>query len=751
LPLPPKEKKKRKPARANVLPTKAEILEFLASSPRAVGKGDIARAFGLKGDYKIGLKALMKEMQEEGHLERNRKQIKVTNVLAPVTIIDIIELDDDGDLYGVPSEWTGEGERPRVLIGRPSQLREAKPPKPGDRILARIDALAGENYGHKATPLKNLSTRETRSLGIYKEYKGDGRVLSIDKKSKHDFLVRQDETMQAQDGELVSIEVQPNAGRGLPRARIVQRLGDVSDPRNISRIAIQQHGVPNSFPERVIAESEALKPFDRGGRADWRHIPLITIDPVDARDHDDAVFAEPEGEGWRVIVAIADVAAYVRPQTPLDREARVRGNSTYFPDLVVPMLPERISNDLCSLREGEERPALAVEMMFDKDGQKQSHKFYRIIMRSAAKLAYEDAQAAIEGRGSDKAKAILEKVLKPLWQAYAALGKARDLRAPLELDLPERKIILDEQGMIARVIVPERLDAHRLIEEFMIQANVAAAEELEKKRTPLLYRVHDEPSKEKLRALADFLQTTGQKFSLGQVLQTRHFNRMLAEAKGQDHERALHDVVLRTQAQAVYLPSNAGHFGLSLRRYAHFTSPIRRYADLIVHRALVSALNFGEDGLSQVDASQLEETAEMISGAERRSMLAERETVDRLVAAFMAGQMGAEFSGRISGVVGAGLFVRLNETGADGFVPASTLGRAYFRFDAARHALIAEGTGETYQLGDQVDVRLMEATPVKGGLRFEVISEGRAGKASASMGKPKFKGKIKNKFKGKRR
>jgi ribonuclease R len=749
LPPPPSAKKKRKTARANILPTKAEILEFLASSPRAVGKGDIARAFGLKGDYKIGLKALMKEMQEEGHLERNRKQIKVTNVLAPVTIIDVIELDDDGELYGVPSEWTGEGERPRVLVGRPSQLRETKPPKPGDRILARIDALAGENYTHKATPLKNLSTRETRTLGIYKEYKGDGRVLSIDKKAKHDFLIRQDENMQAQDGELVSIEVQPGNGRGLLRARIVQRLGDVSDPRNISRIAIQQHGVPNSFPERVIAESEALKPFARGGRDDWRHIPLITIDPVDARDHDDAVYAEPEGDGWRVIVAIADVAAYVRSQTPLDREARMRGNSTYFPDLVVPMLPERISNDLCSLREGEERPALAVEMIFDKGGHKQSHTFHRITMRSAAKLSYQDAQDAIDGRGSDKARSILDKVLKPLWKAYAALGKARDQRAPLELDLPERKIILDDQGMIERVIVPERLDAHRLIEEFMIQANVAAAEELEKRRTPLLYRVHEEPSKEKLRALADFIKTTGQNFTLGQVLQTRHFNRLLADAKGQDHERALHDVVLRTQAQAVYLPTNAGHFGLSLRRYAHFTSPIRRYADLIVHRALISALSFGEDGLSQVDASQLEETAEMISAAERRSMLAERETVDRLVAAFMAGQMGAEFSGRISGVVGAGLFVRLNETGADGFVPASTLGRAYFRFDAARHALIAEGTGETYQLGDQVEVRLIEATPVKGGLRFEVTSEGRPGKPSSSPRQPKPKGRVK--FKGKRR
>ncbi len=740
MPQPPKSKSK-KTARGNLLPSQDEILEFLAQSPRATGKRDISRAFGLTGHAKIGLKALLKEMERDGQLSRKRKQVTAANVLAPVSVIDVVELDADGELYGVPTEWTDEATRPRVLIGRASQRHEVKPPKPGDRILARIDALVGEGYAHKATPIKNLSTRKSRTLGIYKLIEGEGHVLSIDKKAKNDFVVIAGEDRDAKDGELVAIEVLRDRGRGLPRVRVRERLGDVSDPRNISRIAIQQHGVPNAFPERVIAESEALKTFSNANRLDWRDVPLITIDPADARDHDDAVYAEPQGDGWRVIVAIADVAAYVRPQSALDREARMRGNSTYFPDLVVPMLPERISNDLCSLREKEERPALAVEMIFDKQGQKQSHKFHRITMRSAAKLAYEDAQAAIDGKGSDKARAILEPVLKPLWRAYAALSKARDQRAPLELDLPERKIVLDDKGMIEKVIVPERLDAHRLIEEFMIQANVAAAEELEKKRTPLLYRVHDEPSKEKLRALSDFLKTTGQNFALGQVQHTRHFNRLLADAKGQEHERALHDVVLRTQAQAVYTPENLGHFGLSLKRYAHFTSPIRRYADLIVHRALISALSFGDDGLSQLDATQLEETAEMISAAERRSMLAERETIDRLVAAFMSNHVGAEFTGRISGVVSAGLFVRLHDTGADGFVPASTLGQDYYRFDAARHALIGEATGETYQLGDGVYVRLVEATPVKGGLKFEVTSEGRPGKASTPARKPKFMGK----------
>jgi ribonuclease R len=747
--LPPPRKPSRKTAsrRAQGLPSEAEILEFLAASPKASGKRDIARAFGVTGATKLALKTLLKDMERAGTLHRKRKYVQAQGVLPPVTSIDVIGLDEDGDAYGEPTEWDGNLPKPRVLIGHVSSNHEnTKPPKPGDRILARIEALVDNTYAYKAIPLKTLSGREVRTLGIFKSIRGEGRVLSIEKKAKHDFIIAKGDEGDAQDGELVAIEVIKDRGRGLLRARVRQRLGDVSDPRNISRIAIQQFGVPNQFPDSVLSEAAGLTNFDHHGRDDFRHVPLITIDPVDARDHDDAVFAEPlDDGGHRVIVAIADVAAYVRSGTALDREARLRGNSTYFPDLVVPMLPERISNDLCSLRENEDRPALAVVILIDKHGHKTSHRFHRIIMRSHAKLAYEEAQAAIDGRGTDKANALLVKALRPLWAAYKALCIARDQRAPLELDLPERKIILDGKGNIERVVVPERLDAHRLIEEMMIQANVAAAEELERKRTPLLYRVHEEPSKDKIRALSDFLKTTGQKMALGQVTHTRHFNRLLVDAKGSEHERALHEVVLRSQSQAVYAPDNLGHFGLSLKRYAHFTSPIRRYADLIVHRALVSAFGLGADGLSDGDVRNLAETAEMISAAERRSMMAERDTVDRLVAAYMASHIGAEFAGRISGVVGAGLFVRLNDTGADGFVPAATLGRDYYRFDGARHALIGASTGETFQLGDVVVVKLQEAVPVKGGLKFEIVSEGRVGKAVRSAArsdrKPKPKGR----------
>jgi ribonuclease R len=482
-----------------------------------------------------------------------------------------------------------------------------------------------------------------------------------------------------------------------------------------------------------LAESEALKNFNAAGRMDLRKIPLITIDPPDARDHDDAVWAAPDDDpanpgGFQTIVAVADVATYVKPGSALDKEARVRGNSVYFPDRVVPMLPERISNNLCSLREKEDRPALACFMIFDKSGTKKSHRFARAIMRSAAKLSYEEAQAAIDGRPNARTETLVDGVLKPLWRAYAALIKARGKREPLELDLPERKLVLDDKGVIIRVVTPLRLDAHKLIEEFMVQANAAAAEELEARKTPQLYRVHEPPSEEKVRALSLFLKTLDLSLPLGQVMRPKHFNQLLNEVRGKDHQNLVNDVVLRTQAQAIYSPANKGHFGLALRRYSHFTSPIRRYADLIVHRALVSALGLGDDGLSAEDISRLSETADLISDAERRAMAAERETTDRLIAAHLAEQTGAHFRGRIGGVVGAGLFIKLNETGADGFVPVSSLGSDYFVYSDVQHALIGQRTGETYQLGDQVEVKLLEVAPVSGGLRFEMVSNGRQGK-----------------------
>ena len=721
----------RKPPPRPQPPSEEDVLAFIQSSPSLAGKREIARHFGIKGGDKIGLKALLKRMEDEGLLARRRRKIVDRAALPPVTVLEITGTDKDGEAYGEPIEWDEReaGKPPRVVIDGVE-----KAPRSGDRVLARIEPSRDGRYPFRGKVIKLLSDRSTRVLGVYRVLPGLGaRIVPVDKKARHELQVAKDEDHGARNGELVEAEIVRDRGRGLPMARVRERLGDLNDQRNISLIAIRHHGIPDVFPERVLHEADSLKPFARAGREDLRKIPLITIDPRDARDHDDAVWAEIDSKTGAVdvIVAIADVAAYVRPGTALDREARVRGNSVYFPDRVVPMLPERISNDLCSLREKEERPALACFMSFDPSGRKTRHRFARVIMRSAAKLAYEEAQAAIDGRPNDKTARLLDGVLKPLWQAYEVLRKGRNAREPLELDLPERKLILDAHGLIERVVTPERLDAHRLVEEFMIQANVAAAEELETRKTPLVYRVHDQPSQEKVRALAEFLRTVNLSLPMGQVLKPRHFNKLLKDVEGKDYQNVVNEVVLRTQAQAVYHPDNKGHFGLALRRYAHFTSPIRRYADLIVHRALISALGMGSDGLSAEDIARLAETADMISDAERRAMAAERETIDRLIAAHLATRTGAVFPGRIAGVVGAGLFVKLDQSGADGFVPVTTLGREYFVFDQARHALVGERTGDTYQLGDRVDVKLIEATPVSGGMRFEVVSDARQGKPAS--------------------
>ena len=429
--------------------------------------------------------------------------------------------------------------------------------------------------------------------------------------------------------------------------------------------------------------------------------------------------------GHIVSVAIADVAHYVRPASALDREAVKRGNSVYFPDRVVPMLPERISNDLCSLRPHEDRPALAVRMVIGADGRKRSHTFHRVLIRSAARLHYEQAQLAVTGRPDEITEPIAEKILEPLYAAYRTVLRERDERGPLDLDIPERKIVLKSDGTVDRVIMPQRLEAHRLIEEFMILANVAAAETCERANVALIYRVHDEPSVEKLNALREFLGTLDISLPKGGTLRPDGFNTILSRVKGRDVERLVNEVVLRTQAQAEYSSENYGHFGLNLRRYAHFTSPIRRYADLVVHRALIRAAKLGADGQPDgTDARSLAEIAATISATERRAMKAERETADRLIAHFLADRVGATFDGHISGVTRAGLFVELDETGADGFVPARTIGDEYFRFDEAGRAFV--GRAVTHRLGDPVTVQLVEAAPVAGALRFKLVGHDRA-------------------------
>ncbi len=730
-----------KPAKKNpTLPSKADLLAFIGNRPGKVGTREIARAFGLKNNLRAELKRMLRDLADEGAIERRRKKLHHPGALPSTVLADVTARDAEGDLIATPDEWDEEAHGPAPKIRIHIVARKARPGEAaglGDRVLLRVEEADEEDgIRHRGRVIKIIDHPKTRVLGIFRSVpQGGGRLEPVDKKMLgKEIAIPAGATHDAQDGDLVAVEASRARRFGLPTGRVVERLGTLKSERAVSLIAINAHSIPHVFKRETLNEAEAAKPATLSHREDWRKLPLVTIDPPDAKDHDDAVHAEHDSAagnkgGFIVTVAIADVAHYVKPGSALDREALVRGNSVYFPDRVIPMLPERISNDLCSLRPREDRAALAVRMVIGADGRKRSHTFHRAMMRSAARLSYQQTQWAIGGRTDEVTDPLVKPVLEPLYAAYETLARARNERQPLDLDLPERKILLRADGTVDRVIAPERLEAHRLIEEFMILANVAAAETLEKARVPLVYRVHDEPALEKVAALREFLQTLDINFPKSGALRPEAFNRVLARVKGREAEQLVNEIVLRTQAQAEYSADNYGHFGLNLRRYAHFTSPIRRYADLVVHRGLIRALKLGDGALPEATTrEQLAEIAAEISATERRAMAAERETGDRLIAHFLADRVGATFDGRISGVTRAGLFVKLHETGADGFVPARTIGDDYFHYDEAHHAMVGRRSGETYRLGDAVTVKLVEAAPVAGALRFALLSPGRAGK-----------------------
>ena len=730
----------REPKKREHLPTREDVLAYLSQHPAAT-KRDLARHFDVKGNDKVALKRLLRDLMDEGDVKRGRgRKMLRAGDLPEVTVVEVIERDADGEMLCRPAQWDGDGKPPLIRLAPGADAAvEGRALGIGERFLARLKRVGD---GYEARIIKRLGMSAHKALGVFRKLGRHGRIEPVDRKVRNEFLVAEGDTGGALDGELVVAE--PLAGRemGQPRARVIERLGPMSAPKAISLIAIHAHGIPDHFPDAVADEAERAKAATVEGRVDLRQVPLVTIDPPDARDHDDAVWAAPDDDptnkgGFKAIVAIADVAFYVRPDSALDREAVRRGNSVYFPDRVVPMLPERLSADLCSLKEKQDRAILAAHLKFDAQGRLKSHRFERALMRSAARLTYNEVQEALDGHSNDKTGPLLEPILKPLEACYRALVKAREKRSPLDLDLPERKIELGPDGRVKSIAVRERYDAHKLIEEFMIQANVAAAETLEARKSPLVFRIHAPPSAEKLHALSDFLATLNIALPKGQTVTTAMLNRVLAAARNTPNTDLVNVVMLRSQSQAEYSPDNIGHFGLTLRRYAHFTSPIRRYADLIVHRALIRAFKLGPGGLNDTEVDRLTRTAEEISQYERRAMAAERDSTDRYVAAFMSDKVGAEFAGRISGVTRFGLFVRLEETGADGLVPVRSLGREFFNHDERSHALVGERSGLTFRLGDKVRVRLEEATPLTGGLRFELVEGGNPGSPSRARGPKK--------------
>jgi len=723
------------------LPSRKQILDFIASSDQPAGKREIARAFGLSGQTKIDLKRLLNDMADEGLIDHSRgRAFHQAGGVPKVTVLRVAQVDDSGNVFAVPEQWHAETPPPRIRLverGRRSALGI------GDRVLARTEE---KGQGWLAHPLKKLARSAELVLGVVRQ-EGDRFWLSpVDKRERRELFIS--ELKDAEPGDLVLCEVTGRPPR--TSARVDAVLGDPFAPRSFSLIAIHKHGLRHEFSQEAIDEAHRVAALPLGEREDLTHLPIVAIDPADARDHDDAIWAEaakePDNEGgWNAIVAIADVSFYVKPGSELDREARARGNSVYFPDRVVPMLPEELSADICSLKSGEQRAAMACHLKVAGDGTLKSWRFSRAKICVAANIAYEDAQAAMDAAEEEGIEVssptcamppiegplpsdLVETALKPLWGCWRALFAARQKRDPLELDLPERRVMLDEKGRITSIAPRDRLDAHRLVEDFMIAANVAAARALEAKKAPVMYRVHEPPSREKLVALKDYLATFGIDFALGQVIKAGTFNRIIERVGDSDGRAEIMEQLLRTQTQARYSPERLGHFGLALATYAHFTSPIRRYADLLVHRALVSAYHLGDGGLPPGEEERFEQIGEQISMLERRAMEAERETIDRYVAAFLADQVGQLVKCRITGVQPFGFFAAVEDLGGDGLLLAKDLGTEYFRYDQAAKVLVGEETGETYRIGQKLELRLAEANPVSGSLRFE-LPEGSYGSA----------------------
>jgi ribonuclease R len=699
------------------LPSRQQILDLIASSAEPTGKREIARAFGLKGQEKIALKALLKDMAEEGLIDGNRSAFHRMGGVPKVTVLTVAAI-EDGEAIAIPDSWQPDDAVPPPRL-RLREKGKGSALKVGDRVLARTEETS---TGWIAHPMKQLPARADQVLGVVEiDASGKGWLAPVDKRERHSSPIS--DLAGAEAGQLVLAEP---AGRSYRAGvKVTQVLGDPLAPKAFSLIAIHKHGIPFAFTPETLEEGAlaARLPLGEDKREDLRHLPIVAIDPSDARDHDDAIWAEPDGAGgFRALVAIADVSFYVRPGSLVDREARLRGNSVYFPDRVVPMLPEVLSADVCSLRAGEDRAAMACHLEISAEGKVTSWRFTRALVRIQEVIAYEEAQRRIDaGAAADN--------LAHLWAAWRALETARKSRDPLELELPERRVVLDEAGRIKEIALRERLDAHRVVEDFMIAANVAAAKALESKVSPVVYRIHEPPSREKLVALKDYLETFERKFALGQVVTPGLFNRMLKDVADESEKALIMEAVLRSQTQAYYGPRNAGHFGLALGSYAHFTSPIRRYADLLVHRALVDAFHLEQpapkgklaptSGLSDRDRADLSRVSEAISDAERRAMTAERDTIDRYVAAWLSARIGEVFECRVTGVQRFGLFATIMGLGGDGLVPISVLGAERFFHDEKSKALEGESTGTRYSLGDRLRLRLAEANPLTGALKFE--------------------------------
>ncbi len=704
------------------LPSHEEIVDFLQKSTGKVGKKDIARAFGVKGaDNRRVLKEIIRNLEDTGIIEKATKtSITLTDSLPDICEVEITGMDSKGNYIARPRTFTGEEQQiPQIII---TEIKKnIDDIEEGDLVLAKLSFVSKTLY--EGTVVKHLKNEENLIVGIFeanKKGKG-GVVIPAERMGVSEFFVRGENSGDAKDGDLIQAEI-ITMRRGNNTARIVKVLGAGDDTKNISLISVFQKNIPYNFPKEVIAEAKKIVSLSFDKHKDATQIPFVTIDGEDARDFDDAIFAIKDESkdnvaGWHIKIAIADVSHYVKPGSLLDKEAFKRGNSTYFPDKAIPMLPHELSSDICSLLEGQNRPCAIFHITIDKDGEILTYGYDRGVINSKARLNYNETQKAFDGEYNKQTERVKAE-LKDIYGAFKALRKARENRHALEIERDERRIIADNDGKILEISSRAYFDSHKAVEEFMIAANVCAALALEKKKVPVMYRVHEKPSPEKVYNFREFMKSVKIKIGKGQKIENELFNSIIKDFHDKPESFVVNEMILRSQSQAYYSIENMGHSGLALESYAHFTSPIRRYSDLLVHRGL-----FGE--LQIEDKKELEIAAKHISYTERRSSEAERETSDRYLAYYLSDKLNQTFNVMISGLARAGLFVRIPEFGAEGFIPMRSIPGGYFVYDPDKQSLIGTNGKANYTMGDNLRVKLVEIMPLTGGLIFEIMGKGK--------------------------
>jgi len=698
--------------------SREEILECLKKAGEPLGFRELTEALNISGERDLdAIGRRLRAMERDGQLLKNRRgQYALIDRMDMVTGRVIGHADGFGFL--VP-DTGGED-----LFLSPREMRLVLN---GDRAVARVSGV--DQRGRKEGAIIEVLERSHKTVvGRYVSENHVGFIVPSDKRINQDILIPRDGAGDAKPGQIVVAEITEHpTRRSQPVGRIVEVLGDHMAPGMEIEVAIRAYDLPHVWPDAVLNEVSDLAPQvpedAKAGREDLRHTPLVTIDGEDARDFDDAVYAERVGKGFRLIVAIADVSHYVKPGTALDREAVARGNSVYFPQNVIPMLPEILSNGLCSLNPQVDRLCMACEMQVDARGEITDYRFFEGVMRSQARLTYTKVAAMlVDGDAALRREyAPVVPHLENLYALYKILHKARQARGAVDFELPETRIIYDAQRKIERIVPVQRNDAHKLIEECMLAANVCAAEFLVKKKVPAPFRIHAGPPAEKLTALREFLFELGVQLGGGDEPKAKDYARLLASLGERPDARLIHTVLLRSLSQAIYSPDNIGHFALGFENYTHFTSPIRRYPDLLVHRAIRGILR--KQSISDtIEAVQT--LTDHLSMTERRADDATREVVRWLKAEYMMDKIGEEFDGIISGVTSFGIFVELAEIYVDGLVHITALGKDYYHFDAGKHRLTGERTRQTFRLGDPVRVKVAKVNLDEAKLDFELVGGG---------------------------